>query len=73
MSCGLLSSVHSFQRSIVVLPERKPDFRKRLSQFTDAAGHRRVGRNKFQDESGVYATLGNRTCINTKITNPICP
>lgn len=26
-----------------------------LSQFTDTAGHRRSGRNTWQDESGVYA------------------
>lgn len=26
-----------------------------LSQFTDATGHRRPGRNTWQDESGIYA------------------
>ncbi|XP_046584545.1 LOW QUALITY PROTEIN: protein C9orf135-like [Haliotis rubra] len=43
-------------------PERPPDFedlspayRKCNSQFTDGADYRRLGRNTWQDESGIYS------------------
>ncbi|KAJ8414962.1 hypothetical protein AAFF_G00024850 [Aldrovandia affinis] len=42
-------------------------FRKRISQFTDAANFRRAGRNTWQDESRAYRTVA------PKLTNPICP
>lgn len=36
-------------------PDLSPAYRKCNSQFTDTADYRRVGRNTWQDESGIYA------------------
>ncbi|XP_076854753.1 cilia- and flagella-associated protein 95-like isoform X2 [Brachyhypopomus gauderio] len=38
-----------------VVEDRKPDFRRRLSCFTDVAGHRRWGRNTWQDVNETQA------------------
>jgi Domain of unknown function (DUF4572) len=35
--------------------DRTAAIKRCLSQFTDTAGHRRSGRNTWQDESGIYA------------------
>ncbi|KAM6953988.1 cilia- and flagella-associated protein 95-like [Aplochiton taeniatus] len=54
-------------------PEGHPNFRKRLSQFTDTSDHRRHGHHTFQDESGSYALLGDRPYGHAQAPNPICP
>ncbi|KAG9331489.1 hypothetical protein JZ751_018890 [Albula glossodonta] len=48
-------------------PEDPTRFRRRISQFTDAADYRRVGRNTWQDDGRVNRTMA------TKPTNPIFP
>ncbi|KAJ7993736.1 hypothetical protein DPEC_G00257780 [Dallia pectoralis] len=53
--------------------ESSPDYRKPRSQFTDTADYRRVGRNTWQDESGVYASSGGTSRAQVQISNPICP
>ncbi|XP_024262741.1 protein C9orf135 isoform X1 [Oncorhynchus tshawytscha] len=50
-----------------------PDYRKPQSQFTDTADYRRGGRNTWQDESGVYGTLGATSRAQAQPSNPICP
>lgn len=51
-------------------PDKSPAYRKCLSQFTDAANHRRPGRNTWQDQSGIYANSHYKQ-QEFKPTNPI--
>nr|XP_002130464.1 protein C9orf135-like [Ciona intestinalis] len=58
-------------------PECPPEFadnsaayRKCISQFTDTADYRRVGKNTWQDESGVYANTHEKRRVFPS-TNPI--
>ncbi|XP_019907703.1 protein C9orf135 homolog isoform X3 [Esox lucius] len=53
--------------------DSSPDYRKPRSQFTDTADYRRVGRNTWQDESGVYSTQGGTSRAQGQISNPVCP
>ncbi|KAL2092078.1 hypothetical protein ACEWY4_011876 [Coilia grayii] len=49
------------------------DFRRRQSEFTDLAGHKRRGRNTWQDDTGVQERVGLTAEDLRTRHNPICP
>ncbi|XP_041691841.1 protein C9orf135 isoform X2 [Coregonus clupeaformis] len=66
-------SKEAVRRTMKGPADSSPDYRKPQSQFTDTADYRRVGRNTWQDESGVYGTLGATSRSQAQPSNPICP
>ncbi|KAM4708296.1 cilia- and flagella-associated protein 95 [Discoglossus pictus] len=64
--------IFPYQCTVTGLPDT-PDYsaayKKCHSQFTDTADYRRLGRNTWQNESGIYAN----SQIKEKVFKPTCP